>query len=99
MKIYDKALWQIDNGVDKSVVVNHFQFVFEWLDSNKLLSKDGLEILEIGIDEEVSLNENLLTAKGNEFLDKYYDVLISKSEYDIEAEKKLINEFWVEFGQ
>lgn len=97
MKIYDKAEWQIDNGVDESVVLNHFQFVFEWLNSNKLLSKDGLEILEIGIDEEVSLNEELLTTKGNEFLDKYYDALISKSEYDIEIENKLINEYWDEF--
>lgn len=97
MKIYDKAVWQIDNGADESAVVNHFQFVFEWLNSNKLLNKDGLEILEIGIDEEVSLNEDLLTTKGNEFLDKYYDALISKSEYDIEIEKKLLNEFWAEF--
>lgn len=97
MKIYDKAMWQIDNGMDESIVVKHFQLVFEWLKTRNMLNNDGLEILDIGIDEEVSLNETLLTDNGRAFLDKYYDELISNSDYEISKEKKLLDAYYNEF--
>lgn len=97
MKIYDKAAWQIDKGLDKKVVIKHFKFIFTWLKSRKMLSNEGIEVYKSGIDEEISLHENLLTEEGNKFIDKYYDMLIMASEYDVAKEKKLINEFRVEF--
>lgn len=97
MKIYDKAAWQIDKGLDKKVVIKHFKFIFIWLKSRKMLSDEGIEVYKSGIDEEISLHENLLTEEGNKFIDKYYDMLITASEYDVEKEKKIINEFRVEF--
>ena len=99
MKIYDKAMWQIDNGVEKSMVINHFKFVFEWLKNQNMLNNNGLEIFDIGIDEEVSLNESLLTDKGNEFVDMYYDELISSAGYDFQKEKELINELYSKFSK
>ena len=43
MKIYDKARWQIEGGINKSAVINHFKFIFDWLDKMNLLSIYGEE--------------------------------------------------------
>lgn len=91
MKIFDKASWQIDNGMSKEVVIAHFEFIFQWLNEHDMLSPDGLEILEIGIDEDVSLHEGLVNESGLIFLNKFYDKLITDSEYDVAREKVLID--------
>lgn len=90
MKIFDKASWQIDNGIDESIVVAHFEFIFEWLNEHKMLNSDGMEILEIGIDSDVSLHEGLVTENGLNFLNKFYDKLITDSRYDVSCEKELL---------
>ncbi|MBO5004018.1 MAG: hypothetical protein J6D03_01945 [Clostridia bacterium] len=84
LKIFDKAQWQIDGGITEELVVNQFNLVFLWLDKHKMLSDEGKEELEFGIDCEASLNEELLTIEGVDFLDKYYDdflAVISKDRY------------------
>ena len=91
MKIFDKASWQIDNGMNEEVVIAHFKFIFEWLKEHNMLSPSGLEILEIGIDEDVSLHEGLVNERGLHFLEKYYDKLIADSQYDVAREKVLID--------
>ena len=91
MKIFDKASWQIDNGMNEEVVIAHFKFIFEWLNEHNMLSPSGLEILEIGIDEDVSLHEGLVNERGLHFLDEYYDKLIADSQYDVAREKVLID--------
>ena len=53
MKIFDKASWQTDGGMDEEVVIAHFQFIFEWLKEHNMLNMDGLESWEIGMDEDV----------------------------------------------
>ena len=73
MKIIDKAAWQIDGGIPKELVVKHFQFVFLWLDKHKMLSNEGFEELEDGIDGCASLNEDLVTPEALEFLNICYD--------------------------
>ena len=91
MKIFDKASWQIDNGMNEEVVIAHFKFIFEWLKEHNMLSPSGLEILDIGIDEDVSLHEGLVNERGLHFLDEYYDKLIADSQYDVAREKVLID--------
>ena len=84
LKIFDKAQWQIDGGIPEELVVNHFNLVFLWLDKHEMLSNEGKEELEFWIDCEASLNEELLTIEGADFLDKYYDdflAVISKDRY------------------
>ena len=93
MKIFDKASWQTDGGMDEEVVIAHFQFIFEWLKEHNMLNMDGLEIWEIGIDEDVSLHEGLVNKPGFDFLDQYYDKLITDSNYDITREKILLEQF------
>lgn len=73
MKIIDKAAWQIDGGVPEEFVSKHFQAVFSWLDQHEMLSEEGKEEFEDGIDSCASLNEDLVTPEALDFLDKCYD--------------------------
>lgn len=97
MNIYDKAMWQIDAGVSKEKAVEHFVLVFEWLAEKELLSTEGKEMIEIGIDESISLHEGMVNEQGNAFLSKYYDKIISESNYDINLEKNLLDTYYSEF--
>jgi len=94
MNIYDKASWQLDGGMDLEVVIKHFELMFDWLNEKNFLSDDGKEMLEIGIDDSISLNENHVTSEGKDFLDSIYDKLISESDYDVTIEKELLDKFY-----
>lgn len=87
MIIIDKAAWQIDGGVPEELVVNHFKTVFSWLKRHDMLSDEGEEEFEDGIDDCASLNEDLITKEGIEFLEKCYDdylKVIAKDKYGID---------------
>ena len=87
MTIYDKAVWQIDGGIPEDLVVSHFRTVFDWLNSHNLLSEEGLEELEDGIDECAVLHERLVTKEAAAFLDACYDqylMAIAKDKYGID---------------
>ncbi|MFI3254225.1 MAG: DUF1963 domain-containing protein [Eubacteriales bacterium] len=73
---YDKAIWHIENGVSEEEIVAKFTVIFTFLKENKMLSEDGLELLEDGIDESISFHKNLVNEKGRVFLDKYYTELV-----------------------
>lgn len=84
MIIIDKAAWQIEGGVPGELVVNHFKTVFLWLEKHDMLSDEGKEELEDGIDDCASLNEELITKDGIEFLESCYDdylKVIAKDKY------------------
>jgi len=100
MTIIDKAAWQIDGGVPKELVVKHFITVFSWLDRHKMLSDEGREEFEDGIDSCASLNEDLITPEALDFLEECYDgylkVIEQDGKYgsdssDIELEKIYLN--------
>lgn len=76
MKIFDKAQWHIDAGEDTNEVVSKIRKVFEFLDEKGMLSNEGKEMIDFGIDSSISLNERMLTEKGYDFLEKYYDNII-----------------------
>ena len=90
MKIYDKAQWHIDAGENKEIVVAKFQAVYVFLQNKGLLSDEGREIYELGIDGSISLNERMVTDAGGKFLERFYDEVIDFSEIQItqELEKK-----------
>lgn len=81
MKVYDKAEWQIDGGVDKPIVERHFKLLFSWLNAKGLLSSDGKEIFELDSFGDVSLHSGLLTNEGNIFIDKNYDEIAKMFSY------------------
>ena len=77
MKIFDKAQWHIDEGEKTADVLKKFQCVFDFLEIHNMLNTNGKEIYTFGIDSSISLNENMLTKSGVQFLEKYYDTVIN----------------------
>ena len=96
MKIFDKAQWHIDGGENPSSVTNKFLVIFDLLNEEGLLSDDGMEILELGIDSSVSLNEKMVTGIGFEFLEKYYDEVINYGCDEIAYELRKRHHLFVE---
>ena len=94
MKIFDKASWQIDNGMDELIVVSHFEFVFNWLNKHEMLSPEGLEILDLGIGKDVSLHERLVNKSGLKFLNEHYDKMITDFKYNVESEKEFLEKIF-----
>lgn len=86
MKIFDKAQWHIDAGEDTREVVDKFKAIFEYLNERDMLSAEGKEILEFGIDGSISLNERLVNKDGIVFLYEYYDKLINFNSTKLKAE-------------
>ncbi|MBQ8133910.1 MAG: hypothetical protein IJ192_05850 [Clostridia bacterium] len=86
MKIFDKASWHIDSGMEETDVINKFKKIFDALDSLSLLSDEGYEILDFGIDDSISLNENMVNEKGRLFLEEYYDKIIGYDTNNIAEE-------------
>lgn len=93
MNIFDKAQWHIDAGMDEKEIVDKFNVIFKFLNQNDMLSIDGKEILDVGIDSSVSLNENMVNEKGYLFLDVCYDSVINNDANDIKEalNKKLLD--------
>ncbi|MEG1296827.1 hypothetical protein [Niameybacter sp.] len=54
-----------------------------------MLSEEGLEILEIGIDESISLNENMVNRSGRKFLAQHYDTYLRDTKYGEESSERL----------
>ena len=82
--VYDKAAWHIDVGVPTAMVLKHFEFILKWANDHYLLSGDGKEVLEFGVDESVSLHSNMFTPRGNRFMEMYYDAFVSATEENTE---------------
>lgn len=83
MKSYDKAAWHIDGGEKEADVIARFREIFVFLSDKKMLSDEGLETLEFGMDSSVSLNSNMVNAEGEAFLDSYYDVVLNQNPNEI----------------
>lgn len=87
MNVIDKAIWQIDGGVPENLVVSHFKTVFKWLYNHDMLSEEGKEEFDEGIDDCASLNETMVTDYGYKFLEKCYDdylTVIAKDKYGMD---------------
>jgi D-serine dehydratase len=54
-----------------------------------MLSEDGLEIFDLGINESISLHEELVTDDGAEFLDNHYDKLLEASHEEFFGKLKI----------
>lgn len=88
--VYDKASWHIDAGEPRNGVIEHFKFILSWCKKNNLLSTEGEEIFEFGVDDSISIHSRLLNERGNLFMAKFYDSFISaRSEQGFEMDKML----------
>lgn len=94
LKIYDKAQWHIDAGVDSEVVVKKMKLLFEFLDEKGLLQSEGKEMIELGIDSSISIHGRMLTEQGNSFMEAKYDSVINtESDKFAEALEKAFVEY------
>lgn len=94
IKIYDKAQWHIDAGADRDVVVKKMEVLFDFMNSKGLLKEEGKEIIDIGIDESISIHERMLTEEGNKFMESKYDTVINTNVEEFsEALEKAFDDF------
>jgi hypothetical protein len=96
--IYDKFSWHYPEGKNCSYseAKEYFSALMKWLKTNNLLSDDGIEIFNIGIDEDFSVNSFMLTQKGNLFLEKYFENWLKSISYeniDLEKLDLMLKEF------
>ena len=100
MKIIDKATWQIDGRVPEDVVVRHFNTVFTWLYKHDMLTEEGIEEFEDGIDDCASINDELVNEKGMVFLERCYDKYleaIAEEYYGNDIDGKILEDFYVSY--
>lgn len=83
LKIYDKAKWHIDAGEDSGVVIDKLKAVLEFLNKEGMLTSEGKEILDLGVDSSVSIHERMLTDKGRNFMESNYDKIMYLSAKNI----------------
>ena len=95
MKSYDKASWHVDGGEKVSDVVSRFKTIFDFLADKKMLTPEGVETLDFGMDSSVSLNSNMVNPDGKAFLDRYYDFILSQNPAEI---KKNLKEAYDKYG-
>ena len=91
--IFDKVKQYKDENQD--TIKEWLDFLLKSLSDNNLLSEEGKKIfLEFGIDDEFSLNSDLLTAEGVAFLKtRYKKFVLNLSKKGISsATKELTNE-------
>lgn len=81
-KVYDKANWHLVNGMSLEIVLEHFSFFMNWANTNNLLSHEGKEILELGVDESISLHSRMFNDMGIKFMENFYDKFISAQKKD-----------------
>lgn len=81
MKVVDKISWHVDAGENLSDHIHRFQVILDFLNTHSMLSTDGKEVLEIGIDSATSLNSKMLTPAGLAFCECNANMLVG-----IEAE-------------
>ena len=82
--VYDKVSWHYPEGQNcpsLEAAKAHFRSVMKWLKNNDLLSDEGEEIFELGIDADFSITSSMLNAKGNDVLQKHYSSWLKTVDY------------------
>lgn len=79
--VYNKVAWHSELE-DEAIVIRHFCFIMKWLHDNQLLSEEGEELYELGVDEDSVLHKGMLRPLGNEFMSKYYEQFMNASAAD-----------------
>ena len=90
---YDKVSWHFPDGKNcpsLEAAKVHFDVVIRWLESQNLLSSEGREAVEIGIDSDFSLTSYMLTDTGNELLATCYAEWVCTIQYGIRPSVRLL---------
>ena len=92
---YDKVSWHFPDGKNcpsLEAAKVHFDVVMRWLESRNLLSAEGREAMQIGIDSDFSLTSYMLTDKGNQLLTTCYTEWASTVRYGTQPSVRLLED-------
>jgi hypothetical protein len=95
IKVYDKVSWHFPEGQNcpsLEVAKVHFIVVMEWLKENYLLSDEGKEVMELGIDSDFSITSSMLNTKGNKVIKRYYSDWLKAIDYTKKPNLNLLND-------
>ena len=93
---YDKVSWHFPDGKDcpsLEAAKVHFDVLMEWLQSRHLLSEEGQEAMEFGIDSDFSLTSYMLTDRGNRLLTACYAEWASTVTYGVRPSMSAIEDY------
>ena len=80
--IYDKASWHYPEGCSElKAAVAHIDVALRWLEDHNMLTREGKEVLELGVDEEASITSRMLTEQGQSIMDAAYASWLKKVTY------------------
>ncbi|HPE41359.1 MAG TPA: hypothetical protein PLI77_09770 [Bacteroidales bacterium] len=96
--VYDKFSWHYPEGQNCTYneAKRYFFILMSWLKKQELLSEEGLESFDVGIDDDFSINSHMLNNKGNLFLKQYYDKWMKKNSYS-DLDTNLLDNMYKEF--
>lgn len=100
MIVYDKVSWHFPEGQNcpsLDAAKLHFIAVMKWLKENNLLSGEGEEILELGIDADFSITSLMLNKKGNDVLKKYCSSWLKTIDYSEKIDFKVLDDGLLEY--
>jgi hypothetical protein len=93
--VYDKVSWHYPEGKDcpgLEAAKVHFVEVMNWLKENSLLSDEGEETLELGVDADFSISSSMLNEKGNDVLKKHYSSWLKTIDYSENIDLKILDD-------
>ena len=92
---YDKVSWHFPEGQgcpSLEAAKVHFDVVMHWLESKNLLSAEGHEAMEIGIDSDFALTSYMLTDKGDQLLTTCYAEWARTVQYGMRPSVRLLDD-------
>ena len=95
MATYDKVSWHFPDGekcTDVGVAKIHFKVLMLWLKKQDLLSEEGREAMDAGVDSEFALTSYMLTSKGNRLLENCYADWARTVTYGVEPSMSILED-------
>ena len=93
---YDKVSWHFPDGKhcpSLEAAKIHFDVVMHWLSSRNLLSAEGDQAMEVGIDSDFSLTSYMLTDPGNQLLAICYTEWAGTVRYGSRPSMRLLEDY------
>ena len=93
--VYDKVSWHFPEGKhcpSLEAAKAHFYALIGWVKENGLLSDEGEEVIDLGVDAEFSITSSMLNKKGNDILSKYYGDWLSGIKYSGDIDMKILDD-------
>lgn len=93
--VYDKVSWHFPEGKDcpsLEAAKAHFNVLLAWLKKHDLLSDEGREIFDLGVDADFSITSSMLNKKGNDVLSKHYVDWLRSIDYSGNVDMKILDD-------